>query len=123
MRREIMYQILDENDEMLEIVTLTDQDGEDEEFEVVGGFEYKGEEYIAMFPVEENDENEDELLVAIFKADYDDDEELTLTSIDDEALQEEVMEEFRKQFEELQESIDEDEEEDEDDDEDDDDDE
>lgn len=96
-----MNHILDEDNEEVEILTLTDQDGQDMDFEVAGNFQFNGEDYLALFPIEEND-SEEEVQVAIFRTDYDENEEMVLTNIDDEEELNAVFSEFQRQWAELE---------------------
>ena len=40
---------------MEEIIILTDDDGNELEFEYVDSFDYEGQEYVVLLPVDEND--------------------------------------------------------------------
>ena len=49
-----------ENNELLqeeevELLTLTDENGEDVEFEYLDSIDYEGKEYIVLLPADEND--------------------------------------------------------------------
>lgn len=66
--------------------TLTDEDGNEIEFEVIGQYEKNGEQYFAMIPVEEEDDSNDILEYVILKLAKDGDEEILVTVDDDDEL-------------------------------------
>ena len=70
-----------ENDEEVEIYTLTDEDGQELEFALIGTVEMKGNKYLAMIPADLDDEGE-YLEYVILKTVIEDGEEI-LVSIDD----------------------------------------
>ena len=73
-------------------VTLTDDDGVSYEMEILARFELEDREYVALAPVEGEDEDEAaELEVNILRVTQDGDEE-TLETIADEAEREEAYE-------------------------------
>lgn len=73
---------MDENMMADEFYTLTDEDGNEMKFELIGKAELKGTNYYAFVPAEE-DENEDGVLeYTILKSVMEDGEEM-LVSIDD----------------------------------------
>lgn len=69
-----------QDDNGKQVVVLTDEDGNDVEFELVDMVEYQGEEYIALIPCELDLEEEAE--VVIMKVDSDD----MLTAVEDEEV-------------------------------------
>lgn len=58
-----------------DIFTLTDEDGVESEFELLGSLEMNGAEYYALVPIEDNENNE----YVILKSDGED----TLVTVDD----------------------------------------
>ena len=70
-----------ENNEELDsnIVTLTDEDGNEGEFEIIGSREVDGKLYLALFPLDEKDGEE----YVILRVDTDENGEEILVSIDD----------------------------------------
>jgi len=62
-----------------EIFTLTDEDGNESEFELLGSKEVDGTLYLALAPIEENEEGE----YVILKMSTDEDGEDVLLTIDD----------------------------------------
>ena len=73
------------------IITLTDDEGKEVEFELLDVIEYKGDEYIVLI---ENDENADE--VVIFQIRSLDEETEEYVSIEDEELLNTIFEIFKK---------------------------
>lgn len=85
-----------------DFVTLTDDEGVTYEMEILERFEYKGKEYIALTPAEE-DEDDPNLEVNILRIVEADGEEV-LEAIDNEDEMEEVYDELmRLAFEEVEE--------------------
>ena len=77
-------------------VVLTDEFGENIEFEVLDLLEYEGSEYVVLLPMEQDEEEEGE--VAILKVVVVDDEE-TLEVVEDMDLMEKIFEVFKERFE------------------------
>ena len=75
-----------------EIFTLTDEDGNEIEFEVIGQHEMNGQRYVALLPVEdetEEDENGNiEWEYVILKLAKDGDEDILVTVDDDDEFDE-----------------------------------
>ncbi len=65
------------------IFTLTDEDGNELEFEVIGQHEMNGERYVALVPAEDDDTASDEIEYVILKLAKDGDEEIFVTVDDD----------------------------------------
>ncbi len=66
-----------------EYYTLTDEDGNELNFEVIGSAEIEGTMYYAMIPVDEQPNEEDVFEYVILKAEKDEDGEDILVTIDD----------------------------------------
>ena len=77
---------INNEEEMTEIFTLTDEDGNEIEFEVVGEHERNGQRYFAMIPVEDEDPNSDVCEYVILKLAVEDGEEVLVTVDDDDEL-------------------------------------
>ena len=78
---------MDENMMENEYFTLTDEDGNELQFEVIGQCEKNGEQYFAMIPVEEDDaKNDDVCEYVILKLAKEGDEEFLVTVDDDDEL-------------------------------------
>ncbi|MEG2421930.1 MAG: DUF1292 domain-containing protein [Oscillospiraceae bacterium] len=86
-----------------DFITITDEEGNDIELELLETIEYNGERYMAFFPAEEanedgtepeeSDEDDEEEGLIILKVIEEDGEDL-LSTIDDEAELEAVYEQF-----------------------------
>ena len=92
---------MDENNEELDnIVTLKDEDGNDVKFEFLDLIDYEGEEYVVLLPAEEAEDVEPEEVVILQlekDADENSDEE-TYVSVDDENVLNAVFEIFKEKF-------------------------
>ena len=64
-----------------EIFTLTDEEGNESDFELIGNMEIDGEKYVALYPV---DSNEDEYVILKVEVDENGDESLLTIEDDDE---------------------------------------
>ena len=73
-----------------DFVTVTDEDGNDIELELVDALEHKGQTYMAFFPAleEDADEDDEELGLIILKSITENGEELLSTLDSDEELSE-----------------------------------
>ena len=85
-----------ENDEEVEIYTLTDEDGQELEFALIGTVEMKGNKYLAMIPADLDDEGE-YLEYVILKTVIEDGEEM-LVSVDDDDEYDDVADYFDDLF-------------------------
>ena len=83
-----------------DIITLTDDDGQEFEFEILDTLEHNGETYYALYPLFEMQE-EDEEGYFILKEEIDADGEGYLAEIDDDALLEELGTLFDEHFNEM----------------------
>ena len=61
-----------------DIITLTDEDGEEKQFQLLGSCELDGVEYLAMVPLDEDKEE-----YVILKREADENGEVMLVTIDD----------------------------------------
>jgi len=86
--------ILEEMETESALITLTDDEGNEVEFEFLDVIEYDGDEYIVLI---ENDEDADE--VVILKINALDEETEEYVSIDDEEILQAVFEMFKKKYE------------------------
>ncbi len=67
--------------------TLTDEDGNEIDFEVIGQYEKNGEQYFAMIPAEEEEGDESDILeYVILKLAKENGEEILVTVDDDDEL-------------------------------------
>ena len=85
-----------ENDnELPEIIELTDDDGNVTRFEYMATIDYQGELYVALMLADEDEENEEEEgNVVILKIEQDENGEDIYVSIEDEALADAVFQKF-----------------------------
>ncbi|MEE0869433.1 MAG: DUF1292 domain-containing protein [Ruminococcus sp.] len=86
--------ILEEMENEGALITLTDDEGNEVEFEFLDVIEYDGDEYIVLI---ENDEDADE--VVILKINALDEETEEYVSIDDEEILQTVFDMFKKKYE------------------------
>jgi uncharacterized protein YrzB (UPF0473 family) len=84
-----------ETDEDLSIITLTEEDGSETEFEFLDLIEYEGQEYVILLPLEED---EDDGAVVILSVNEVDDETEEYLSVDDEATLTAVFNIFKDKF-------------------------
>ena len=92
---------MDENNEELDnIVTLKDEDGNDVKFEFLDLIDYEGEEYVVLLPAEEAEDSEpDEVVILQLEKSNDENaEEETYVSVDDENILNAVFEIFKEKF-------------------------
>jgi len=88
---------MNENDFEYEYYTLTDEDGNENEYELIGSVEMKGNKYYALIPMEE--ENESEFLeYVILKAQTLDNGEEVLATIDNDDEYDDVADYFDDVF-------------------------
>jgi uncharacterized protein YrzB (UPF0473 family) len=72
------------NEEELNIITLTDEDGKEIDFEIIGDAEIEGTVYYAMTPVGAADNNEGIIEYVLLKLIKDEDGEDVFVTVDDE---------------------------------------
>ena len=78
---------MDENMMENDYFTLTDEDGNELNFEVIGQCERNGEQYFAMIPVEEEQASDSDMIeYIILKLAKEGDEEILVTVDDDDEL-------------------------------------
>ena len=77
---------INDNNEEVDIFTLTDEDGNEIEFELVAQCDRNGNKYFAMIPVEEDNKDDDVCEYVILKLAIDKGEEVLVTVDDDEEL-------------------------------------
>ena len=91
---------MDENNEELDnIVTLKDEDGNDVNFEFLDLIDYNGEEYVVLLPSDEVEEEEpDEVVILKLEKVPENEEEETYVSVEDEDVLNAVFEIFKEKF-------------------------
>ena len=87
-----------EEEELNNIIILSDENGEDVQFEFLDLIEYDSEEYVVLFPVVEEGEEEDGEVVILKVEDSEDDEDESYVSVDDEETLNQVFEIFKEKF-------------------------
>ena len=86
------------NEELDDLIVLTDENGEDINFEFVDLIEYKGKEYVVLLPeLEDNEEDEGEVVILEVQ-DGDTEDEENYVSVEDEKTLAEVFEIFKEKF-------------------------
>ena len=90
-----------ENENILEeeevsILTLTDENGQDVDFEYMDCLEYQGKEYLVLMPLEEED-NE----VVILEVEPVDEEIENYLAVEDEAVLNAVFDMFKEQYQDI----------------------
>ena len=81
-------------EEEVSILTLTDENGADVEFEYLDCIEYQDKEYLVLMPVEEEENNE----IVILEVEPVDEENENYLSVTDEAVLEAVYAIFKDRF-------------------------
>ena len=85
---------LEENDEIENYITLTDDDGNEVSFEIIGMLDYEERTFAVLLPFDEEDDG-----VVILEVIPGEDPEFDeFVSVDDDALLTQVFEEFKKNY-------------------------
>ena len=92
-----MIEMNELNEEEENIITLTNEDGVDTDFEFVDLIEYDSKEFVVLIPVEENDEEEGQVVILEVQPVEGTDEECYV-SVDDEELVNKVFDIFKEKF-------------------------
>ena len=87
-----------EDEDLSNIIILSDENGEDVQFEFLDLIEYDSEEYVVLLPVIEEDEEDDGEVVILKVEDSGDEEEESYVSVDDEEVLNKVFEIFKEKF-------------------------
>ncbi len=87
-----------EDEELNNIIVLSDENGEDIQFEFLDLIEYESEEYVILLPVAEEGEEEDGEVVILKVENSDDEEEESYISVDDEDTLNQIFEIFKEKF-------------------------
>lgn len=85
-----------ENMENEDLFTLTDEDGNESRFALIGQLELEGQEYLALIPADGENDSEDEYVV--LKITVDENGEEILVTIDDDDEFDRVADAFEDQF-------------------------
>ena len=84
------------NEELDNIITLNDEDGNEVKFEFLDLIEYSGEEYVVLLPAEEG-ENADEVVILKVE-DTDSEDEESYVGVDDQEILNAVFAIFKDKF-------------------------
>ena len=87
-----------EDEDLSNIIILSDENGEDVQFEFLDLIEYDSEEYVVLLPVVEDEEDDDGEVVILKVEDTGDEEEESYVSVDDEEVLNKVFEIFKEKF-------------------------
>lgn len=85
---------LEEEDAVENYITLTDDDGNEVSFEIIGTVEYKEHLYAVLLPFD--DEDDEVVILEVIPGDTPDEDDFV--SVDDDTLLGEVFEEFKKNY-------------------------
>ena len=89
-------------EEEIDIITLTDENGEDMDFELLDLVEYEGKRYAVLLPpiedVEGEDENEDEEVLILQVEDDGTEENESYVFVDDDNILNAVFDIFKEKF-------------------------
>ncbi len=88
-----MDETLDEEEEMDNIITLNDEDGNEADFEFIDLIEYEGNSYVVLLPVEEDSSE-----VVILQLEEVSEDEESYISVDDEEVLTAVFEIFKEKY-------------------------
>ena len=72
-------------EEYTNVITLTDSDGSDVDFEVLDIVPYKEHEYVVMLPVDDESDSPEAVILELLEAE-EDNEEAMLQGVDDEEI-------------------------------------
>ena len=86
---------LENGEEFEDIYTLTDEEGNEAQFELLGELELDGQKYIGLIPLEEGNENDE---YVIFRCSVDGNGEDVLETIEDDDEFEKVADAFEDRF-------------------------
>ena len=92
---------METNNNEREFFTLTDEDGNEIRFELIGATEYKGKNYYAMIPAEDDQAQEESdgfCEYVILREEKDEDGEYSLVSVDDDDEFDDVADKFDDMF-------------------------
>lgn len=78
-----------------ETIILTDENGEEAEFEYLDSVEYEGREYVVLFPVDDDESDSEVIILVVEEYDEDTDEE-TFGPVEDEETLNKVFELFKE---------------------------
>ncbi len=97
MNEEMNNNYNEESEEIDNIIVLNDENGEEVPFEFLDLIELDGEEYVVLLPVEEDEEEADEVVILKLEDTESEDEE-SYVSVEDEEVLNKVFEMFKEKF-------------------------
>ena len=90
---------MDENMEELDnIITLNDEDGNEVKFEFLDLIEYNDEEYVVLLPMDSEEDDDGEVVILRLEDTDEDAEEESYVSVEDEDILNKVFEIFKERF-------------------------
>lgn len=100
---------MDENMEELDnIITLNDENGNEVQFEFLDLIEYNDEEYVVLLPIDSDEEDDGEVVILRLEDTDEDSDEESYVSVEDEDILMEVFNIFKDKFKDEFDFIDED---------------
>ena len=87
---------MDENEELNNIITLNDEDGQEVQFEFLDLIEYNEEEYVILLPVEESEEAGEVVILKVEHTESEDEE--SYVGVEDEEELNAVFAIFKDKF-------------------------
>ena len=84
-------------EELDNVIKLIDDEGKEVKFEFLDFVEYDSEQYVVLFPMEDN-EAEDEVVILKVEETEDDEEQETYVSVDDQEVLNKVFDIFKEKF-------------------------
>ena len=91
-----MSDMIEMNEELDNIITLTGEDGEDVDFEFIDLIEYESREFVVLLPVEDEEDEGQVVILEVEPVEGTDDE--CYVSVDDEDLLNKIFEIFKEKF-------------------------
>ena len=82
-------------EEYTNVITLTDSDGSDVDFEVLDIVPYKEHEYVVMLPVDDESDSPEAVILELLEAEEDNEEDM-LQGVEDEEILNAVFNLFRE---------------------------
>ena len=84
------------NEELDNIITLNDEDGNEVKFEFLDLIEYSGEEYVVLLPAEEGEDADEVVILKVEDTDSEDEE--SYVGVDDQEILNAVFAIFKDKF-------------------------
>ena len=81
-----------------DLITISDEDGNEFDCEILDEIEYEEENYLILLPVEEDEDEDENGAYYIFKEEFDENGESELVTVDDEEILDKVDAIFQERF-------------------------